>query len=135
MITRSNPDVGYFGADVYKTFAYSQNVRAGNLLFVAGVTPLRGGVADLELVGEGDLRAQTQFVMDVLRKLLAAEGATFANWVEQTIYTTDIAELQKHVDIFQDAFGDDGPNQTWAEVNSLFVPGQLIEIKGIAVID
>lgn len=85
--------------------------------------------------GEGDIRAQTQWVLDVLKKLLAEEGATFADWVEQTIYTTDITELQNHVDLFQTAFGEQGPNQTWAQVSALFVPGQMIEIKGIAVID
>jgi enamine deaminase RidA (YjgF/YER057c/UK114 family) len=135
MIVRSNPDVGSFAEEVHERFAFTQTIRAGNLLFLSGVTPLRGGLADLELVGEGDLRAQVEQVLDVLRRALAEEGATFHNLVAETVYTTDIGRLVEVSDVFPAAFGPDAPTATWLEVNRLFHPNQMIEISGIAVLE
>jgi 2-iminobutanoate/2-iminopropanoate deaminase len=135
MIVRSNPDVGYFAEEVYERFAFTQTIRAGNLLFLSGVTPLRGDLANLELVGEGDLRGQVEQVLDVLRRCLAEEGATFHNLVAETVYTTDIRKLVEVSDVFPPAFGQSSPTATWVEVTGLFHPQQMIEISGIAVLE
>jgi hypothetical protein len=50
------------------------------------------------VVGEGDLRAQLEWTLDVIKRLLETEGATFRNFVAQTVYTTNIAELAKIAD-------------------------------------
>ena len=135
MIERSNPDVGYLAEEVFKTFAFTQTIKAGNTLYFSGVTPLRGDLATMEVVGAGDLQAQVEFVLEVIQRLLEAEGATFRNFVAQTVYTTDIAELVTIAEVFPRFFGEHAPTSTWLEVKALFHPQQMVEISGIAVLD
>ena len=135
MIERRYPDVGYLAEEVFRTFAFAHTIRAGNTLYLSGVAPLRGGLKEMEVVGVGNLRAQLEWVLEVLRRSLAAEGATFRNWVAQTVYVTDIAELARVADVFLPFYGEHPPTSTWVEVKALFHPEQMVEISGIAVLD
>ena len=135
MIERSNPDVGYLAEEVFETFAFTQTIKAGNTLYLSGVTPLRGDLANLEVVGAGDLRAQVEWELEVIRRCLAEHGATFRNFVAQTVFTTNIAELAKIPDVFTRAFDGHAPTSTWVEVKAPFHPQQMVEIAGIAVLD
>lgn len=135
MITRSNPAVGYMAEDVFKTNAFTQTIRAGNTLYLSGIAPLKGDLNSLELVGEGSMKLQTEWVLEILKRCLAAEDATLRNWVAQTVYVTDIAESIKTMAIFNRFFGEHTPTSTLVEVKRLFHPQQMIEINGIAVLD
>ena len=135
MIKRSNPEIGYLTEDVYKTFAFAQMIRAGSTLYLSGVAPFTSSAGNLELVGEGDARAQLERVLEVIRRCLAAEGATFRNWVAQTVYTTSIAALETAADTFRRVMGEHTPTSTWVEVKGLFHPKQVVEITGIAVLE
>ena len=46
-----------------------------------------------------------------------------------------MTELQKTADIFREAFGDYAPTSTWVEIKGLFVPEQMVEISGTAILD
>jgi 2-iminobutanoate/2-iminopropanoate deaminase len=133
-ITRSNPDVGYLDRDVFEGYAFTQTIRVGNLLYLSGIAPLRGPRANVELVGPGDIRAQVRFCLEVLQRCLTVEGATLAQWVAHTVYGTDMQELHKAADIFVEVFGRYPPTSTWVEIKGLFVPGQMVEITGHAVL-
>ena len=134
-ITRSNPAIGYMAEDVFKANAFTQTIRAGNTLYLSGIAPLKGDLNHLELVGEDSMQAQTEFVLETLKRNLAAEGATLRNWVAQTVYVTDIAEFVKLADVTRQFFGEHTPTSTLVEVKALFHPRQKIEINGIAVLD
>lgn len=135
MITRSNPAVGYMAEEVFKTYAFTQTIKAGNTLYLSGIAPLKGDLKNLELVGEGNMRVQTEWILEVLTRCLAAEGATVRNWVAQTVYVTSIAEFVKAAAVFTQFFGEHTPTSTLVEVKGLFHPQQMIEINGIAVLD
>ena len=135
MITRSNPDVGYIADEVFQTYGFTQNIRAGNTLYLSGVAPFKGDLEQVEVVGVGDIRAQAAHTLEIIKRCLAAERATFKNWVMQTVYTTNMTELQKTADIFREAFGGYSPTSTWVEIKGLFVPEQMIEISGMAILD
>ncbi len=81
------------------------------------------------------MRAQVEWTLEVLKRCLAAQGATFRNWVVQTVYTTNIAELAKTADVFRRVFGEYTPTSTWVEIKGLFHPQQMVEINGIAVLE
>src|SRR5262245_62585433 len=100
MIKRSNPAVGYMAEEVFKTYAFTQTIKAGNTLYPSGIAPLKGDLKNLELVGEGNMRAQTEWILEVLKRCLAAEGATVRNWVAQTVYVTSIPEFVKAAEVF-----------------------------------
>ncbi|MCZ6774448.1 MAG: RidA family protein [Proteobacteria bacterium] len=135
MVTRSNPDVGYLSNDVFEAYAFTQTIKAGNNIYLSGIAPLRGSNDNIELVGEGDIRAQVSFCLEVLKGCLTAEGIGLENWVAHTVYGTDMKELHKTADIFVDVFRDYPPTSTWVEIKGLFVPGQMVEITGFAVVD
>jgi enamine deaminase RidA (YjgF/YER057c/UK114 family) len=120
--------------EVFTTNAFTQTIKAGNTLYLSGIAPLRGGLQNLEVVGGGDLRAQVAFILEIMKRCLAAEGATFRNLVAVTVYTTNITELTKLADLFRLVYGDYAPTSTWVEVKALFHPRQMIEINGIAVL-
>lgn len=135
MIERKNPDVGYIGEDVFGSLHFVQAIRAGNVLYLSGTAPYRGSLERLELVGEDDLETQVDWTLQILERCLRAYGATFRNWVAQTVYTTDIEGLGRVTPVFGRYFGEHVPTSTWVEVRRLFGPKQLVEISGIAVLD
>ena len=134
-IERSNPEVGYLANEVFKTFAFTQTIKAGNTLYFSGVAPLKGDLKNMQLVGEGDMHAQVEWTLEVLKRCLAQHGATFHNLVAETIYTTNIEDLLKVMDVRGRFFGEDSPTSTLVEVKRLFHPQQMVEITGIAVLE
>ena len=135
MIERSNPDVGYFADEVFKAFGFTQTIKAGNTLYLSGVGPMKGDLNNMQLVGEGDMRTQLEWTLEVLKRCLAAHGATFHNLVAETVYTTSIDELLKVWDVLDRFRGQDTPTSTLVEVKRLYHPQQLVEITGIAVLE
>ena len=79
-ITRYQPEL------LSKSALFSPVVKAGPTVYVAGQVARR---ADGELVGAGDIEAQTAQVFENLRAALAAAGASFEHVVRITIYLTD----------------------------------------------
>lgn len=134
MLKRANPEVGYLDGEVYRSFSFTQMIKAGTTLYMSGVGPFTSKAGELVLVGEGDARAQLDWVLEIIQRCLATEGATFQHWVAQTVYTTSIAALEPHVASFRRVMGDHTPTSTWVEVKSLVHPQQLVEINGIAVL-
>jgi 2-iminobutanoate/2-iminopropanoate deaminase len=134
-IERSNPEVGYLANEVFKTFAFTQTIKAGNTLYFSGVAPQKGDLKNMQLVGEGDMHAQVEWTLEVLKRCLAQHGATFHNLVAETIYTTNIEDLLKVMDVCGRFFGEDSPTSTLVEVKRLFHPQQMVEITGIAVLE
>ena len=131
MIERRNPAVGYLKDEVFDAFSFSQVVRVGDAIHLSGITPLRGGLHDLEVVGS-DVRSQLEWVLEVLRRCLEAEGAKLDKLVAVTVYTTAMAELVEAAPVFNAVFGEHPPAATWLEVQRLFHPEQKVEVTAIA---
>jgi enamine deaminase RidA (YjgF/YER057c/UK114 family) len=91
---------------------------------------------DLEgnLVGPGDLRAQTQQVFENLRAILAANGATFADVVKIGTYLTTLDDLAGMREVRSEYLTSDLPASTAVQVVALVVPEALIEIDLVAVV-
>src|SRR3954452_2543867 len=63
---------------------------------------LAGQVAwgdDHQIVGVDDMRAQSRRVMELIGKVLAAHGATFANVVNLRTFLTDISRIREYGDV------------------------------------
>ena len=67
-------------------------VPAGNLVFVSGQVARN---AQGELVGKGDIVAQTQQVMENIKAVLEAAGATLDDIVKVTVYITNIEHFSQ----------------------------------------
>jgi 2-iminobutanoate/2-iminopropanoate deaminase len=69
---------------------YSQAIRAGGWLFVAGQIPLDPATGNLV---DGDVTVQTRRVLDNLGAVLTAGGLSFADVVRTTVFLADMNDL------------------------------------------
>lgn len=110
---------------------YTDAVRAGDLLFVSGCVALD---ADGNLVGEGDVVAQTRQVFENIGLCLAAAGASFADVVKVTTFLTNIDDRPAVNEVRKEVFGTAKPASTLVEVSALVLPEFLIEVEAVAVV-
>jgi aminoacrylate peracid reductase len=110
---------------------YSAGTKAGNVIYASGTLALGEGGTVLH---PGDAGAQTRHVLETIRITLEAAGATMADVVSTTVYTTDIREFKHIVAAREEFFRDNLPTSTMVEVSHLADPGLLVEIAVIAVI-
>ena len=114
----------------HKAFQYSQAVRAGGLLHLAGQCPVD---AQGNTVAAGDVRGQTRQVFENLKAVLAAAGLTLDDVVEIVSYHTDMADLPAVAEVKAEYLTHDFPAWTAVGVTALAFPGQLLEIKATAL--
>lgn len=111
--------------------AYSQAIRAGNLLFIAGQV---GRDAKGNLVGKGDVVAQARQAMENVGELLKAAGAGWANVVKTNIYVTDMSQREGINAVRKQYLKEPWPVSTMVEVKGLARPEFLFEIEAEAVL-
>jgi aminoacrylate peracid reductase len=113
-------------------YTFSPAVRAGNTLFLAGTTATdeRG-----ELVGAGDIVAQTRQIYRKFAALLAAAGGSLRDIVSTTEFITTTENYRKTADVRREVFGGPPyPTATGVIVAGLLREGALIEISAVAVL-
>jgi 2-iminobutanoate/2-iminopropanoate deaminase len=112
---------------------YSQGILAegGKLLFIAGQT-----ASDKEgnVVGKGDIEAQTHQVFKNLSAVLKDVGGSLDQLVMTTTYITDRKYREGYNRVRQQYYKKNSPTSTLVVVTGLANPDYLIEINGIAVI-
>jgi reactive intermediate/imine deaminase len=106
---------------------------AGRIVHISGQVPLD---ADGELVGAGDVAAQTSQVFENLTTALEAAGASWADVVKLGIFLRDVGAIAA-VRSVRDEYVDleRPPASTLVEVSSLFRDDVLVEVDAIAVTD
>jgi enamine deaminase RidA (YjgF/YER057c/UK114 family) len=119
-------------AGMAKPAAYSQVVRVGNTVYVAGQTSTN---EQGQLVGVGDIRAQAVQVYENLKKALAAVDGTLENLVKITVYVTDARYRDAVAEVRTEYLGGTVPASTLVVVAGLARPEFLLEIEGVAVVD
>lgn len=101
---------------------YTQAVRTGNTLYLAGLTS-EGETVASQLVG----------IYDNIERILSDYDATTADIVRETIYTTDIAALKESIPERKSYFPDGlFPAATWVQVEGLFLPHFKVEVEVMA---
>lgn len=108
---------------------YSQAIRIGNFVFCSGQIPLDPKSGQMV---EGDIKAQTQRVMDNITAVLRAEGLTLENIVKTTIFLTDLSDFQTVNELYGSCFKSDPPARSTIQVAAL-PKGASVEIEVIAV--
>ena len=130
-LNRMNPD----GMYTPNKGIYSQVVTSTGTttVHIAGTVPFD---EDANVVGVGDMRAQTCQILDNLRISLEAAGALPADVVRINVYTlnTDDYVANGAPEVI-DFFGDTKPSSTTVQVSRLVHPDWLVEIEATAVID
>jgi enamine deaminase RidA (YjgF/YER057c/UK114 family) len=118
------------------TFGWTHVVTAtgGKTVYVSGQVGVneRG-----EVVGKGDLRAQTEQTYENLRRALTAAGATFRDVIKMNLYVVGLKP--EHVPMLREVRGrhvnaEQPPASTLVGVSALVGPDWLIEIEAVAVV-
>jgi 2-iminobutanoate/2-iminopropanoate deaminase len=109
---------------------YSQAIVTGNLVFCSGQIPLSPETG--QLVGAGDVAAQTEQVMKNLQAVLSAAGCGFQHVVRCTIYLGNMGDFATVNGIYGRCFPSEPPARTTIQAAGL-PRGALIEIDAIAV--
>lgn len=108
---------------------YSQAVERGNLIFLSGQIPL--DPASGQIVGAGDIQAQTERVLQNLQAVLREAGLTLADVVRTTVFMVDLAEFPKMNEIYAKYFPQEPPARSTIQVAAL-PRGARVEIDAIA---
>ena len=109
---------------------YSQAVRAGAFIFVAGQLPLdKQG----HLVGPGDIAAQTDAVLTNIGFILRDAGSSLQNVVKTTVFLTNLDDFSAMNDIYARRFSPPFPARSTVEIGRL-PGGMLIEIECVALV-
>jgi 2-iminobutanoate/2-iminopropanoate deaminase len=107
---------------------YSQAVRAGDLVHVAGQVALDPATGQIV---EGDIRAQTRQVLDNVQAILDAAGTSLAHAVECLCFLRDVADFAAFNEIYRTYFPEAPPARTTVQA-VLPRPGLLVEIRVVA---
>ena len=111
---------------------YTHGWRVGNMVYVAGQLALdKNG----KLVGPNDIAAQTRQVFENIRRVLEGGGAGLQHVVKVTVFVTDIRYREPYGEVRQQFFPASPPASTLVQISALAIPGALIEIEAVAVID
>lgn len=106
----------------------SHAVRVGDLVFTSGfvaIDPVTG-----KPIG-GDIRAQTQRVIENLELVLEAAGTTLDQAVKATVYLRNWEDFDAFNEVYHEYFPQDPPSRTCTQAGRL--GGQfLVEIELIA---
>ena len=128
--TRSNPDT--VAAPIG---SYSQSVRVetadATWIYVSGQIAIDVGG---NLVGPGDVRAQTRQVFENLKAILEANGATFADLVKIGTYLTTLGDLAGMREVRGEYLTSEPPASTAVQVVALVVPEAVIEVDVVAAV-
>jgi len=127
----SNPD------GLFKSKAYSQVVTVsgkGKTIYIGGQNAIN---AMGQLVGAGDLEAQTKQVLENIKTALASENATFNDVIKLNIYLVDGCDPAVGFKAFMESVGqlENPPLITVLKVAGLANPQCLVEIDAIAVVE
>ena len=109
---------------------YSQAIKIGNLIFVAGQGPLD---PETGKIVRGDIREQTKQTFKNIEAILNAAGLTLEHIVKVSVFLKNINDFNKMNESYATLFKRDPPARTTVEAN-LPREGMLIEADVVAAL-
>lgn len=107
---------------------YSQGIRAGNFLFVAGQGPIDPKTG--KITG-ADIETQTNRTLQNIQAILEASGFSLRDVVKVSIFLKNASDFQKMNEAYKTYFPENPPTRTTVEAGFV-APGMLVEIDAIA---
>ena len=110
---------------------YSSAVKVGDALYISGQIAYD---KNDQIVGKGDMAAQTTQVFENMKALLESAGMSFDNVVKITAYLTDLANRPAFHKVRERYFTSSPlPASTLVIVKGLIDPDLLVEVEAVAV--
>ena len=107
---------------------YNHAVRVGDLLFCAGQIPIDPATGNLVT---GEIKAQTERVLENVKAILDDQKLTFASVVKSTVFLTDLANFAGMNEVYAKYFTENFPARSTVQVAGL-PKGASVEIEVIA---
>lgn len=111
--------------------AYSQAVKCGNTVYLSGQIPL--DPITMQIV-DGDLEAQIRRVLDNLKVVAQAAGASLANTAKLNVFLTDLSHFALVNQIMSEYFPEPYPARAAIGVAALPRNAQ-VEMDAVLVLD
>ncbi len=89
--------------------AYSQGIRAGDFVFVSGQGPLDPATGQLI---HGTIEEETARVLENIKIILEAGGASMAQVVKTSVHLSDVALFERFNKVYATYFPDPKPART-----------------------
>jgi 2-iminobutanoate/2-iminopropanoate deaminase len=108
--------------------AYSQAVRAGDFVFVAGTVPRHPQTG----ATPATIEEQTALTLDNIRAILEAAGATMDDVVKTTVHLSDLSLFQQFNSVYATYFNDPKPVRTTvgSQLNNILVEIDVVAYVG-----
>ena len=107
---------------------YSPGAKAGNVVYVSGTLAMD---AAGKTVGVGDVRAQTRHVLESIKSVLAAAGATTTDITFNQIFLKDLGDYAAMNEVYKEYFPKNPPARYCIRAD-LVRPEFLVEIASTA---
>jgi 2-iminobutanoate/2-iminopropanoate deaminase len=113
--------------------AFSSGVEApaGRTIYVSGQVSMD---AAGDIVGEGDIRLQTETVLEHVKTVVEEAGGELQDIVKVTVFITDMGLYDRIHEIRRRYFEEPYPASSMVEVSALIDPRLLIKIEAVAVV-
>jgi len=108
---------------------YSPGIKANGMVYTAG--QVSQDPATGELVGKGDMRAQTRQVIANLQQVLEAAGSDLSKLVKTTVFISDMSLFSQMNEVYAELIPDPRPARSTVQA-PLATPDYWVEIEGIA---
>jgi len=114
-----------------KKFNISAGEKVGDTIWLSGAVAFD---SDGNIVGEGDLYAQTKKTFQNLAEALESAGSSLADVVKINTFLTDLSRYSEYGKARTEAFPNGVPASTVVGTTALVRPELLVEVEAIAVI-
>jgi enamine deaminase RidA (YjgF/YER057c/UK114 family) len=112
-------------------YTHVVEVQPGRVAYISGQVAFNQAA---ELVGEGDIVAQTRQVFENIKAALAAIGTDFSHVIKLNYYAVDVSRLAEIRAVRNEYLADPPPASTFVVVKGLVRPELLIEIEAIVAL-
>ncbi len=103
-------------------------MRVGDLLFCAGQIPIEPATGNLVT---GDIKIQTERVLENVKAILDSQGLTFSNVVKSTVFMVNLGDFAGMNEVYARYFTNDFPARSTIQVAAL-PKGASVEIEVLA---
>lgn len=130
MENEQRPDVEYYAAQTTRRVPFSEAVRVGNMLYLAGQIGMDAGGN----VVPGGIAAETRQTMENIRRTLERYGSSLDRVVKATVMMADMAEWGAMNEVYVTYFKEHLPARSAFGTSGLAL-GARVEIECIAVVE
>jgi enamine deaminase RidA (YjgF/YER057c/UK114 family) len=126
-LKHANPD----GIHSPTGYTHVVEVQPGRVAYISGQVAFNQAG---QLVGEGDIVAQTRQVFENIKGALAAIGADFSAVIKLNYYAVDVSRLAEIREVRNEYLTNPPPASTFVVVKGLVRPELLIEIEAVVAL-